>query len=170
VERGGGMTWQEVLALFPAEAAAADHFVRARYGGQAVCGHCGSAKVYRRQGSGKVFDCNACGNTFSPLAGTIFAKSSTDLRKWLYALHIYSAGGPGLTGARLMAEVGVTYKTAWRMRAQIRSALAVPEQAAWLSALADFGGRSATPAAVSVAKEPAAKVDWSMPHVRVSYR
>lgn len=162
------MTWQEV---FPSEAAALEHFVRVRYGGPAVCGHCGSTRVYRRQGGGKVYDCNACGNTFSPLAGTIFAKSSTDLRKWLYALQLFFADGQKMTAERLKAEVMVTYKTAWRMRAQIRAALAVPEQAALLAALADFGGQAGVVAATpSAAEEKAPKVDWSMPHVRVSYR
>lgn len=164
------MTWQEVERFFPTEAEAIRHFVRTRYGGPAACGHCGSPRVYRRRGSGKVYDCNACGNTFSPLAGTIFAKSSTDLRKWLYALQLVTVGGPGITGERLMRELGVTYKTAWRMRAQLRAALAVPEQAALLTALADFGylaGEDAGRRAADAAPPP---VDWSAPHVRVSYR
>ncbi|MDD4413202.1 MAG: IS1595 family transposase [Oscillospiraceae bacterium] len=113
----------ELLIKFPTEKDIVDYYVHIRYGDRPVCNHCGSIKVYQRKNNVKVFDCNDCHNTFSPFAGTIFEKSSTDLRKWMYAIHMFLNGKKGISGLQLQREIGVTYKTAWRMLQQIRLAM-----------------------------------------------
>jgi transposase len=61
-----------------------------------------------------------CGNQISPLANTIFHKSETPLKKWFYAMYMFSASRNGVSGKELERTLGVTYKTAWRMCMQIR--------------------------------------------------
>ena len=122
------MTFMELLRRFPTEKSVVDYYVKIRYGDKPICNHCGSVKVYQRNTNPKIFDCNDCGNTFSPFTGTIFEKSSTDLRKWMYAIHLFLNGKKGISGMQLMREIGVTYKTAWRMLQQIRFAMGNLEQ------------------------------------------
>ena len=118
------MTFFEFNSKFPTEAAVAAHFLTIRYPVGVTCNHCGSSKlVYQRSDSIKLFDCKACNNTFSPFKDTIFEKSDTDLRKWMYAIHLFLNGKKGISGLQLQREIGVTYKTAWRMLHQIRSAM-----------------------------------------------
>ena len=111
------------MEKFPTEKAVVDYFVKIRYPDGVKCNHCGSDRVYARKDRIKVYDCNECLGTFSPFKDTIFEKSSTDLRKWMYAIHMFLNGKKGISGLQLQREIGVTYKTAWRMLQQIRMAM-----------------------------------------------
>jgi len=117
------MTFFEFNKRFPTEEAVIAHYLTMRYPTGVTCNHCGSTKVCQRHERRKVFNCKTCDNTFSPFQGTIFEKSDTDLRKWMYALHLFLNGKKGISGLQLQREIGVTYKTAWRMLHQIRKAM-----------------------------------------------
>ncbi len=117
------MTFFELQSKFPTEQSVIQHFIHIRYGGGACCLHCGSVKVYPKHTEPKNFYCNDCHNTFSVFKDTIFEKSSTSLVKWMYAIHLFLNGKKGVSGLQLMREIGVTYKTAWRMLKQIRLAM-----------------------------------------------
>ncbi|MHB8156585.1 MAG: IS1595 family transposase [Desulfocucumaceae bacterium] len=122
------MTFLEFIKKFPTEKAVSNYFLSIRYPDKVVCNHCGSIKVYQRKDNIKLFDCADCHNTFSPFKNTIFEKSSTDLRKWMYAIHLFLNGKKGISAMQLMRETGVTYKTAWRMLQQIRLVMGNKEQ------------------------------------------
>jgi transposase-like protein/uncharacterized protein YfbU (UPF0304 family) len=112
------------MEKFPTERAIINYFILIRYGNQIYCNHCGSVqRVYQKHNRLKVFNCNDCNNTFSPFKNTIFEKSSTDLRKWFYAVHLFVNGKKGISGLQLQREVNVTYKCAWRILKQIRIAM-----------------------------------------------
>lgn len=57
----------------------------------------------------------------SPLVGTIFENSSTPLTLWFHAVYLFSISKNGVSAKELERQLGVTYKTAWRMAKQIRS-------------------------------------------------
>jgi transposase-like protein len=113
----------EFQKKFPTENAVVEYFIKIRYPNGVYCPHCGSVKVYQETARKKVFHCNDCKNSFSPFKDTIFEKSTTDLRKWMYAIHLFLNGKKGISGLQLQREIGVTYKTAWRMLQQIRLAM-----------------------------------------------
>ena len=76
------MTFFTFLSKFPTEEAAVDYFILIRYGGVLICPHCKvTSNIYRYRQRLKVFHCKSCNNDFSPFKGTIFEKSTTDLRK-----------------------------------------------------------------------------------------
>ena len=117
------MTFIELMKKFPTEESVIDYYIQIRYPYGVHCNHCGSVKVYQEHGRRKVFSCNDCRSTFSPFKGTIFEHSSTDLRKWMYAIHLFLNGKKRISGMQLQREIGVTYKTVWRMLQQIRIAM-----------------------------------------------
>lgn len=68
----------------------------------------------------KSYSCELCGHHMHPTAGTIFHKSSTPLTLWIYAIYLMASTKSGISAKQLERELGVTYKTAWRMFHQIR--------------------------------------------------
>jgi transposase-like protein len=54
------------------------------------------------------------------MAGTPFEKSRTPLRKWFYAMYLFTTSRHGVPAKELQRQLGVTYKTAWRMGHEIR--------------------------------------------------
>ena len=64
-----------------------------------------------------------CGFQVSPLAGTIFHKSSTDLRTWFLTMFLMTTTRSGVSAKTVQRMTGVTYKTAWRMMKQIRTVM-----------------------------------------------
>ena len=110
------MTIFELLKKFPTEGSIIEYFIKARYGETVICPHCGHViEVKNRNDRPKLFNCRFCKNTFSIFKGTIFEKSDTDLRKWFYAIHLFLNDKKGISAKQLQREIGVTYKTAWRM-------------------------------------------------------
>jgi len=53
------------------------------------------------------------------LAGTIFEKTATPLRLWFYTLFLMTCTRAEISIKQLQRELGVTYKTAWRMYQRI---------------------------------------------------
>lgn len=70
------------------------------------------------------YACASCGTHVAPLASTIFEKSTTPLTAWLYAMFLIIKTRSGISAKQLERELGVTYKTAWRMIKQLRILMA----------------------------------------------
>ena len=87
------------------------------------CDKCQQITNHFRVASRKSYSCQTCGHHVHPTAGTIYHKSSTPLRLWFYAVYLMASTRCGISAKQLERELGVTYKTAWRMFKQIRSML-----------------------------------------------
>jgi transposase len=109
---------------FPNDAACLEYVKEQRWpGGVALCPKCGKKRKHHRVGNRTAYACDHCGNHIYPLAGTIFEKSSTSLRLWFYAMYLMGSTRCGISAKQIQREIGVTYKTAWRMFRQIRTLL-----------------------------------------------
>jgi transposase len=89
--------------------------------GVVPCAKCKVDRKHHRVTGRPAYACDYCGSMISPMAGTIFEKSSTALRTWFYAMYLMSATRCGISAKQIQRETGVTYKTAWRMFKQIRT-------------------------------------------------
>ena len=87
------------------------------------CRACEDVTKHHRIRGRKAYSCQTCRTQIYPLAGTIFEKSRTPLRSWFYGMYLMSSTRSGISAKQLERELGVTYKTAWRMFKQIRSLL-----------------------------------------------
>jgi transposase-like protein len=102
-----------------------------RWGGQAVCPHCGSAKKpYNVKPRGKFQDipsyrCSEreCDLPFTVRTGTIFEGSRIELKKWLLASYELSTAKKSISSVELGIRLGVSQKTAWFINHRLRAML-----------------------------------------------
>lgn len=87
------------------------------------CIKCDKITKHHKVVSRKSYSCDYCGHHVHPTAGTIYHKSSTPLTHWFYAVFLMASTRCGISAKQLERELGVTYKTAWRMFHQIRKML-----------------------------------------------
>ena len=109
-------------AEFPTDDACLQHIMNERYpDGMVHCETCKKATRHYRVTGRTAYACEYCGHHLYPLAGTIFEKSTTSLRLWFYAMYLMGSTRCGISAKQIQREIGVTYKTAWRMFKQIRT-------------------------------------------------
>jgi len=119
----------DFLADFPDDEACLQWLWRKRYsedGTHAFCERCEAETVFHRYAAKQQrqdWTCTACGLHVHPTAGTIFHKSSTGLHLWFYAMYLMTSTRSGISAKQLERELGVTYKTAWRIFHLIREQL-----------------------------------------------
>jgi transposase len=122
-------TLMEFMRDFPDDATCLDWLWRNRYapdGEHAHCPKCEAKRAFVRYTTSQQrqsWTCTACGYHLHPTAGTIFHKSSTSLHLWFYAMYLMTSTRCGISAKQLEREIGVTYKTAWRMAHLIREKL-----------------------------------------------
>lgn len=117
----------EFMAEYPDDEACLQQLWRDRYspdGTHAGCPKCVAIRPFQRYATKQQrqsWTCTTCGHHLHPTAGTIFHKSSTSLHLWFYAMYLMTSTRCGISAKQLERELGVTYKTAWRMFKQIRT-------------------------------------------------
>ena len=123
------MSLMEFMQEFPDDATCLEYLWRERYspdGETAVCPKCEIDRVFKKYPMANrrtSWTCTGCGHHLHPTAGTIYHKSPTSLHLWFYAMYLMASTRCGISAKQLEREIGVTYKTAWRMFNIIRNDL-----------------------------------------------
>jgi len=117
-------TVQDFFKRFPDDETCLVHLFENSYGQGHECPKCEkSAKWYRIKAE-RAYSCQWCGHHLHPTVGTPFAKSRTSLQLWFYAIFLFTKSRNGVSAKELERQLGVTYKTAWRMGHEIRKHMA----------------------------------------------
>lgn len=137
------MDISDLWARFPSEDECLNEVLKLR--GISCCEGVELKRVFGR----KSFYCSRCRKQYYPLKGTIFEKSTTPLNYWFYAMFLLTSTRSGTSACQLQRQIGVTYKTAWRMFRQIRR-LMVDKERTRLSGIVEVdeayvGGRRKNP-------------------------
>lgn len=114
-------TLTDFKAHFPDDDACLAWLFTKRYGQHGPLCVCGKRDAFHHVAGRKAYACAWCGAQLSPAAGTIFDHSPTPLSLWFYAMFLMCASKNGVAAKEIQRQVGVTYKTAWRMAHAIRS-------------------------------------------------
>ncbi len=119
-------TIQDFQRDFPTDEACLDWLRDFLYPDGIYCKLCQQMTKHHRVKSRMSYSCDRCGHHEHPMANTIFQDSRTPLRSWFHAVFLMASTRCGISAKQLQREIGVTYKTAWRMFRQIRTLLNEP--------------------------------------------
>ncbi len=115
-----GPNIQEFNRRFPDDDICLNHLMRTRFGERLTCFQCQKQATYYRAKARRSFACEHCGYQVYPTAGTPFEATRTPLRDWFYVMFLFCASRNGVAAKEVERQLGVTYKTAWRMCNLIR--------------------------------------------------
>ena len=113
-------TLRQFLDGFPTEEICLDHLMRTRFGIEHECGSCGREAKFYRVKARRSYACEWCGYQVFPTSGTPFDRTRTPLRDWFLVMFMFCTTRNGVAAKEVERQLGVTYKTAWRMCHQIR--------------------------------------------------
>lgn len=117
-------TLRQFQAQFPTEESCLEHIMRQRFGDRHECAGCGKGAHYYRVSTRRAYVCEYCGHQVYPTAGTPFDRTRTSLRDWFAVMFMFTTSRNGVAAKAVERQIGVTYKTAWRMCHQIREYMA----------------------------------------------
>jgi len=121
-------TFKQFQEEYPNDAACLAKLMEINHGGtEIVCPGCGVRAKFHPMAKRRAYACQECGHHIYPAAGTIFHKSSTALTKWFFAMYLMTSTRHGVAAKELERQLGVTYKTAWRMAHELRKLMAAAD-------------------------------------------
>jgi transposase len=110
--------------LFPTDDACLEEIKILKFPRGINCKYCKKITKHYKIKNRKAYSCEYCRNQIYPLKDTIFEKSSTPLRYWFFAIYLMTKTWGRIPIIDLQRELGVTYKTAWRMSKEIKNLMA----------------------------------------------
>jgi transposase len=113
---------REFFQRFPDDDACIAHIMQVRFGGTRFdCMSCGTVgATHHKLAKRRTYVAACCGHHVNPTANTILHDTRTPLVSWFYAMYLFCTTRHGVSGKELQRQLGVTYKTAYRIGQQIR--------------------------------------------------
>ena len=113
------------IKKYPNDEACLESIMKLRYGGTEFdCPKCHKHSRFYRISRERAYVCQHCKFQLFPCVGTPMHRSRTSLQKWFIAMHLFCTSKHGVAAKELERQLGVTYKTAWRMAHEIRKWMA----------------------------------------------
>ena len=111
---------KEFFSRFPDDNSCLEEIKKIRWPNGITCPVCKKVTKFYKVKRRTAYACEFGGTTVYPLADTVLEKTTTPLQYWFYAMYLVTKTRSGISAKQLQRELGVTYKTAWRMFKQIR--------------------------------------------------
>ena len=118
------LTTTQFFKQFPDDETCLTHLFNVRFGQGFACPSCERPSNWYRIKAERAYSCQWCGHHLHPTVGTPFQQTRTPLQLWFYAIHLFTTTRHGVSAKELERQLGVTYKTAWRLAGLIREHMA----------------------------------------------
>lgn len=118
------LTFGKFLKVYETDRDCLKEIVNILYPNGVTCRKCQVVTLHYLLRNRPLLNCSKCHSQISPLKNTIFHHSTTPLKLWFYAFFVMIHSKGGISAKGLQRQLGVTYKTSWRMLHKIRSIMA----------------------------------------------
>lgn len=136
VQFQAGLSMVEFLAQYGTEAKCRKALYRARWPKGFRCPACDRRGHTRFRREGQVYyQCRRCRHQTTLLSGTLFEATKLPLRTWFLGLYLLVSTKTNLAALELQRHLGVSYRTAWRLKHKVMAAMAEREQSRRLDGL-----------------------------------
>ena len=122
-----GVSLMELTEMFPDETAAKEWFESQRWPQGPSCPHCSSTSVSVVASARPMpWRCRSCRKHFSVRTGTVMEESKISLRKWAFAVYLWTTSLKGVSSMKLHRDLKITQKSAWFLGHRLREAFSAP--------------------------------------------
>jgi hypothetical protein len=124
-----GLSMTQFMAQYGTEAKCRRALFRSRWPRGyrcAACAGCFSSR-FRREGQ-LYYQCRACRHQTTLLSGTLFEATKLPLTTWFLAIHLLTSTKTNMAALELKRHLGVTYRTAWRLKHKVMEAMMQREE------------------------------------------
>ncbi len=129
-----GLSMTEFMAQYGSEAKCRRALFRSRWPKGFRCPACQGRAPSRFRREGQIYyQCRVCRHQTTLLAGTVFEATKLPLRTWFLAIHLLTSTKTNMAALELKRHLGVTYRTAWRMKHKVMEAMMRREESRQLS-------------------------------------
>ena len=131
-----GMSLTEFLSRWGSEAQCRDSVERSRWPDGFRCPECECTAHSRfDRGNQRYYQCRSCRHQTSLSSGTLFESSKLPLRTWFLGLHLLTATKTNLSALELKRQLGLCYRSAWRLKHKVMQAMTSAEESRKLNGL-----------------------------------
>ncbi len=144
-----GMSLTEFTQSYGTEAQCEAALLRARWPEGFVCPDCGGRAHSTFLADGRQYwQCSHCRSQHTLCSGTLFHASKLPLTTWFQALYLVTQNKNCISALSFERHLGVSYRTAWRVKHKLPEAMAEREDRRRLDGVvvaddADLGGKRA---------------------------
>ena len=120
-----GLSLPEFQSLYGTEKQCEAALEKTRWPDGYRCSRCQSTRhCVLHVRSRKTFQCGVCNQQTSLIAGTLFHSTKLGLATWFLAIYLVSQSKNNLSALSLKRQLGICYRTAWRVKHKLMEAMA----------------------------------------------
>lgn len=120
-----GLSLPEFQSLYGTEEQCEAALEKARWPDGYRCSRCQGTTYYvLHVRARKTFMCGVCNQQTSLMAGTLFHSTKLPLTTWFLAIYLVSQSKNNLSALSLKRQLGICYRTAWRIKHKLMEAMA----------------------------------------------
>lgn len=134
VQMQPGLSMVEFMQLYGTESQCEQALAAARWPQGFVCPFCRCRlhTTFQRDGRA-LWQCQRCRHQTSVTAGTVFDSTKLPLTVWFLAMHLLTQAKNNVSALELMRQLGVSWRTAWRIKHKLMAVMAEREARRQLS-------------------------------------